>query len=229
MRYHRHSISTDATAETKSYEQSNLFPPHTPFKQLINRWNSHLKLNGHSQLKVLYQIHQNKSIACIPFLCMVFVKVISQSKFHRGSCGGSLFVNSPFYLSLVYVFSAPNPWRPTPILLNSIRFSITLLHQIKDTAQGVLCFGGDNAGQHTARFTAQGAQVCKANLMSRIKAFASIFCFHPYPLFTYRRVYFFEKSDIVRDRLVVIFSEINVKMPAVVYFNYCVRRAFYVL
>ena len=131
MRYHRHSISTDATAETKSYEQSNLFPPHTPFKQLINRWNSHLKLNGHSQLKVLYQIHQNKSIAYIPFLCMVFVKVISQSKFHRGSCGGSLFVNSPFYLSLVYVFSAPNPWRPTPILLNSIRFSITLLHQNK--------------------------------------------------------------------------------------------------
>ena len=162
---------------------------------------------------------------------MVFVKVISQSKFHRGSCGGSLFVNSPFYLSLVYVFSAPNPWRPTPILLNSIRFSITLLHQIKDTAQGVLCFGGDNAGQHTARFTAKGALACgkAANLMSRIKAFASIFCLHPYPLFTYRRVYCFEKSDIVCDRLVVIFPEINVKMPAVVYFNYCVRRAFYVL
>ena len=61
-------------------------------------------------------------------------------------------------------------------------FESPYLHQIKDTAQGVLCFGGDNAGQHTARFTAQGAQVCKANLMSRIKVFASIFCLHPYPL-----------------------------------------------
>ena len=29
---------------------------------------------------------------------------------------------------------------------------------------------------------AQGAQVCKANLMSRIKVFASIFYLHPYPL-----------------------------------------------
>ena len=97
-----------------------------------------------------------------------------------------------------------------------------MLHQNQGRVQSALFFdfGGDNAGQHTARFAAQGAQVCKANLMSRIKVFASIFCFNPYPLFTYRRVYFFEKSDIVRDRLVVIFSEINVKMPAVVYFNY---------
>ena len=61
-------------------------------------------------------------------------------------------------------------------------FESPYLHQIKDTAQGVLCFGGDNAGQHTARFTAQGAQVCKANLMSRIKAFASTLCLNPYPL-----------------------------------------------
>ena len=61
-------------------------------------------------------------------------------------------------------------------------FESPYLHQIKDTAQGVLCFGGDNAGQHTARFTAQGAQVCKANLMSRIKVFASTLCLNPYPL-----------------------------------------------
>ena len=57
-------------------------------------------------------------------------------------------------------------------------FESPYLHQIKDTAQGVLCFGGDNAGQHTARFAAQGALVCGkvANLMSRIKAFADILC-----------------------------------------------------
>ena len=66
--------------------------------------------------------------------------------------------------------------------LYKIRFTLLFLHQIKDTAQSVLSFGGYNSGQHTARFAAQGAQVCKANLMSRIKAFASIFYLYPYPL-----------------------------------------------
>ena len=73
-------------------------------------------------------------------------------------------------------------------------FESPYLHQIKDTAQGVLCFGGDNAGQHTARFTAQGALVCNANLMSRIKVFASIICLN-FNFLSYRQ----SKADRVRQ------------------------------
>ena len=75
-------------------------------------------------------------------------------------------------------------------------FESPYLHQIKDTAQGVLCFGGDNAGQHTARFAAQGAQVCgkAANLMSRIKVFASILCLN-FNFLSYRQ----SKADRVRQ------------------------------
>ena len=63
-------------------------------------------------------------------------------------------------------------------------FESPYLHQNQGRVQSALFFdfGGDNAGQHTARFTAQGAQVCKANLMSRIKVFASTLCLNPYPL-----------------------------------------------
>ena len=68
-------------------------------------------------------------------------------------------------------------------LLHKIRFRLLFVHQNQGRVQSALFFdfGGDNAGQHTARFIAQGAQVCKANLMSRIKAFASTLCLNPYP------------------------------------------------
>ena len=61
-------------------------------------------------------------------------------------------------------------------------FESPYLHQNQGRVQSALFFdfGGDNSGQHTARFIAQGALVCgkAANLMSRIKVFADILCFN---------------------------------------------------